>query len=421
MSLVRISFVGFVHVTACLSILGCTQHSYDRTPRTRSFVYDYDTRKEPKKPIHSTAAPTIQNRNARRSTDNSYRNTVPPVRVLASGPHADIFWPTSKLDKSDWIDTCVRGIKKHLSGDNFVTIQPQKHGQCVVGCNQAAEYIVVRCTTCNTRELQYCTDCFFGQMKTSELRCTNSTGCRKLLPYEIVERGNEKITTDAIETILTQATNNEAINNAVDQALRRHTTLQERYLSKSVDALYRAKAPNEKSFNTVTCPEVDCPFQALVEKQKVPVSCYFHPNQHICAQCSERWDHNHQCRSNKPFKSIEEHREKRAFPCPNCGILTSRNGACMHMTCTQCKHHWCWYCMYHFYGSDKESDKEKIKAYPDLDTYASRHRSQFHKDPTSLGNIRGTDYPVLERPSSRCPYRRYCELGPNCPCHRSTF
>lgn len=33
-----------------------------------------------------------------------------------------------------------------------------------------------------------------------------------------------------------------------------------------------------------------------------------------------------------------------ARPCPTCGILTLREGGCVHMSCRRCKANWCWEC-----------------------------------------------------------------------------
>lgn len=31
-------------------------------------------------------------------------------------------------------------------------------------------------------------------------------------------------------------------------------------------------------------------------------------------------------------------------PCPTCGTRIEKAGGCNHMTCRQCKAHWCWIC-----------------------------------------------------------------------------
>lgn len=32
-------------------------------------------------------------------------------------------------------------------------------------------------------------------------------------------------------------------------------------------------------------------------------------------------------------------------PCPGCKAQIEKNGGCMHMTCSKCRHEWCWVCM----------------------------------------------------------------------------
>ena len=53
--------------------------------------------------------------------------------------------------------------------------------------------------------------------------------------------------------------------------------------------------------------------------------------------------------------------------CPKCGTGINKNGACMHMTCANCKHGFCWLCLQpdtdHYYcHSEEEIQMRKKKA-----------------------------------------------------------
>lgn len=43
------------------------------------------------------------------------------------------------------------------------------------------------------------------------------------------------------------------------------------------------------------------------------------------------------------FKKWQESHDVRS--CPKCGEGIEKNGGCMHMSCSTCKAHICWYCM----------------------------------------------------------------------------
>lgn len=47
----------------------------------------------------------------------------------------------------------------------------------------------------------------------------------------------------------------------------------------------------------------------------------------------------------KDDKANKEYFERNTKPCPKCNKRIEKNEGCNHMTCTQCKHHFCWLCL----------------------------------------------------------------------------
>lgn len=95
--------------------------------------------------------------------------------------------------------------------------------------------------------------------------------------------------------------------------------------------------------------------------------------------------------------------------CPKCGINVEKNGGCMHMTCVNCKHDFCWMCLQDWkkHGNntggyykcniykedpedkkkqnDEERDMKKLEFY--LDRYTENKRS-FKKNLEDMQNFK---------------------------------
>jgi hypothetical protein len=393
-SFLRLGFVCLGQAIACSVISGCSKNFVDASvpPETIPSIYGNNT-------VDASAPPE-----ATLSVYGNHTRDFPK-----NCKYSNTFWPGPILGKDGWTDSCIQNIAKDLRGDKFVDIRLRESSQCIVCGVQSKKCIETRCT-CKGEGLRYCTSCFFSQMATSDLLCINTSGCKKLLPYGIVKQGAEGeilegVLADIREHQASREVDNLTVNNEVDRALQLSDSTRKRYLGKLLEALREKDAHTENSFNIVSCSEKDCPFQALVERGHAPIRCYFHPEKRICVRCSKNWVLGHQCDRDKAFSSIEERREAAVFPCPKCKVPTERNGGCMHMTCSKCRYHWCWYCVYHFYGSESGSDKEKTEAYPNLREYNENHGVRWHMSS------------FIE--SGR--YLEYCNLGPNCACKRVGF
>lgn len=94
-------------------------------------------------------------------------------------------------------------------------------------------------------------------------------------------------------------------------------------------------------------------------------------------------------------------------PAPNCGRATEKNGGCNHMTCSQCKHEWCWVCSgdwskhgssyykcnYYVEGSDKNETKRntaraELHKYTHYYTRYRNHEQSKKLDAGVLSTVR---------------------------------
>jgi ariadne-1 len=79
----------------------------------------------------------------------------------------------------------------------------------------------------------------------------------------------------------------------------------------------------------VDCPQEDCVGLGYLGSDTV-----------MCFVCEHQWVHEAQCVQ-------QESDDPNAMPagikkCPNCGMLTEKNGGCDHMTCKRCRHEYWW-------------------------------------------------------------------------------
>ena len=75
---------------------------------------------------------------------------------------------------------------------------------------------------------------------------------------------------------------------------------------------------------------------------------------HKCTLCNTIWCA--KCNKNHPGRICADDGEEELDPsikkCPRCKLLTSRDGGCFHMNCTNCGVHWCWECNHFTSQSD---------------------------------------------------------------------
>lgn len=47
----------------------------------------------------------------------------------------------------------------------------------------------------------------------------------------------------------------------------------------------------------------------------------------------------------KQLRKWRKQQRKNTRACPHCMVVIEKNGGCRHMTCTHCRHQFCWICM----------------------------------------------------------------------------
>lgn len=94
--------------------------------------------------------------------------------------------------------------------------------------------------------------------------------------------------------------------------------------SARIAAAWRAPASASSSssalVSAIPAPQLQAPGQKLPQSTRVPVSSFL---DRVRAAWWKTWH---------------------TKPCPNCKVDVEKNGGCSHMTCSQCKHEFCWNC-----------------------------------------------------------------------------
>ncbi|CAF0806876.1 unnamed protein product [Adineta ricciae] len=92
------------------------------------------------------------------------------------------------------------------------------------------------------------------------------------------------------------------------------------------------------------CPHVDCGHILAVPdaRKQRPITCTRCHNP-ICSKCRREWHSTEDCTRlvisyANPIHSDIKH-------CPRCSVLLERVNGCAQITCVNCKHIFCWYCL----------------------------------------------------------------------------
>lgn len=193
-------------------------------------------------------------------------------------------------------------------------------------CDQFAQEAQLNCTICLDDKPQadfctlpcghqYCTECLNKQLDvaikahdSSSLFCPNPK-CKRIFDNATLA----KITTD--KTKIT----------AIDKI----------QLYESI-----AKDPNAKH-----CPTPECKY-AFINENKIPVKTQCPEcNAEYCSQCLSKHAMSISCENAKNDTANEQWKKQNTKACPQCKVAIEKNEGCLHMTCKQCKHEFCWQCL----------------------------------------------------------------------------
>jgi hypothetical protein len=101
----------------------------------------------------------------------------------------------------------------------------------------------------------------------------------------------------------------------------------------------------------IKCPKPDCPngdgftYEDTVRDISNGVNSIDISPIHKCNLCNTVWCA--KCDKSHPGRICpedDEELDENIKRCPKCKLLTSRDGGCFHMNCTNCGVHWCWEC-----------------------------------------------------------------------------
>jgi ariadne-1 len=101
------------------------------------------------------------------------------------------------------------------------------------------------------------------------------------------------------------------------------------------------------------CPKAGCGMPVISDPATPMVRC---PNTKcryaFCHNCKTAWHSDVSCAQYQQWKLenenagdlFEEWKKQHSKACPKCQAPTEKNGGCNHITCTACRHQYCWLC-----------------------------------------------------------------------------
>jgi hypothetical protein len=155
--------------------------------------------------------------------------------------------------------------------------------------------------------------------------------------------GDKTLDSDTITLYLNndESLRHPGIVRALGHYLPFHVLMQKRIVE-LIDASFKVK---DNRYITFDCYRPECKHLNLYRKDlcNKNVRCSSCNIAEMCVKCGNT-SHGGDCEGLED-DATKEWLQKNTAPCPKCNVDIEKNGGCNHMTCRECKIHFCWLCM----------------------------------------------------------------------------
>lgn len=192
-----------------------------------------------------------------------------------------------------------------------------------------------------------CQDCIYDQfdndLKNNQriIKCC-AKGCKEEIKANIIQ----KILNNLIEEA-----NKQKKEEYKEQLEKYNNCLEERQLEKKINKdpnLRRCDYPNCKGYFSINKCWFFFTKTPICNKNKKHIHCKKCFRKKHKDECILEFDEiikrNREIREKKNNNKLQQWDSEGFKPCPKCLVITEKTSGCNHMTCSYCKHQWCWRC-----------------------------------------------------------------------------
>ena len=113
----------------------------------------------------------------------------------------------------------------------------------------------------------------------------------------------------------------------------------------------RSFVDDNKRMAWCTAPDCTCAAESLVDAPREPLDVFCACGNSFCFTCKEEAHRPVDCETVRQWMIKNSNESENMTwilantkPCPKCNRPIEKNQGCMHMTCSQCRHEFCWLC-----------------------------------------------------------------------------